>query len=143
MCLKGAAMNRFLALFAAALIATAAVPLVVPDLFAPDLFAQGQPQSLAAVRVDQRKLDTGYRASKVRGSSVTNEHGERIGTIDDIIISRDGHDAYAVLSVGGFLGLGDHLIAVPYSQLTMQESRIVLRGATKDALKVLPQYKYN
>jgi sporulation protein YlmC with PRC-barrel domain len=129
-------MKRVLPL--AAFLAVAALP-----GFPSDVLAQGQPQSLAAVRIDPVKLDTGYRASKVRGASVVNEAGERVGTIDDIIITRDGRESYAVLSVGGFLGLGDHLIAVPYSQLGMVESRIVLRGATQDALKALPQFKYN
>jgi len=129
-------MKRVLPL--AAFLAAATLP-----VYAPDALAQGQPQSLAAVRIDPVKLDSGYRASKVRGASVVNEANERIGTIDDIIITRDGKEAYAVLSVGGFLGMGDHLIAVPYSQLSMAESRVVLRGANKEALKQLPQFKYN
>ena len=130
-------MKRILAIAGAALLASATLPVI------PDVLAQGQPQSLAAVRIDPVKLDSGFRASKVRGAAVTNEGGDRIGTIDDIIITRDGKESYAVLSVGGFLGMGDHLIAVPYSQLSMAESRIVLRGANKDALKALPQFKYN
>lgn len=131
-------MNKLLALAGAAFIASAALPLSP----APTQ-AQGQQQTLAAVRIDPVKLSTGYRASKVRGASVVNETGERIGTIDDVIITQDGKESYAVLAVGGFLGLGDHLVAVPYSQLTMQENRIILRGATKDALKQLPQFKYS
>jgi sporulation protein YlmC with PRC-barrel domain len=131
-------MNRIVALAGAALLASAAsLPLL------PDGLAQGQPQSLASVRIDPMKLESGFRASRVRGASVVNEGGERIGTIDDIIITRDGKESYAVLSVGGFLGMGDHLIAVPYSHLSLAESRIVLHGANKDALKQLPQFKYN
>jgi sporulation protein YlmC with PRC-barrel domain len=131
-------MNKLLALAATAFIASAAVPLSPVATL-----AQGQPQSLAALRIDPVKLSTGYRASKVRGASVVNENGERIGTIDDVIITQDGKESYAVLAVGGFLGLGDHLVAVPYSHLTMQENRIVLRGANKDSLKALPQFKYS
>jgi sporulation protein YlmC with PRC-barrel domain len=131
-------MNKLLALAGAAVIAAAALPLSpMPTQ------AQGQQQSLAAVRIDPVKLSTGYRASKVRGAAVVNETGERIGTIDDVIITQDGKESYAVLAVGGFLGLGDHLIAVPYSQLRMQENRIILPGASKDALKQLPQFKYS
>jgi len=131
-------MNKLLALAGAAFIAAAALPLSpMPTQ------AQGQQQSLAAVRIDPVKLSTGYRASKVRGAAVVNETGERIGTIDDVIITQDGKESYAVLAVGGFLGLGDHLIAVPYSQLRMQENKIILPGANKDALKQLPQFKYS
>lgn len=131
-------MNKLLALAGAAFIASAALPLT-PSLTQ----AQGQPQSLAAVRIDPVKLSTGYRASKVRGADVINENSERIGTIDDVIITQDGRESYAVIAVGGFLGLGDHLVAVPYSQLNMRDNKIVLRGATKDALKALPQFKYS
>jgi sporulation protein YlmC with PRC-barrel domain len=132
-------MNRIVALAGVAFLASvAALPLA-----APDGLAQGQPQSLASVRIDPVKLDSGYRASRVRGASVINEGGERVGTIDDIIITRDGKESYAVLSIGGFLGVGDHMIAVPYSQLRMADNRIVLHGANKDVLKQLPQFKYN
>jgi hypothetical protein len=47
-----------------------------------------------------------YRASKVIGSSVVNEANETIGKIDDLLVSRDGKQPYAVLSIGGFLGRG-------------------------------------
>ena len=131
-------MNKILTLAGAAFIASAVLPLAPAPTH-----AQGQPQSLAAVRIDPVKLSSGYRASKVRGADVINENSERIGTIDDVIITQDGKESYAVIAVGGFLGLGDHLVAVPYSQLNMQDNKIVLRGATKDALKALPQFKYS
>lgn len=131
-------MNRIIALAGAALIASTTLPVL-----APSVLAQGQPQSLAVLRIDPVTLRTGYRASKVNGAAVVNETGDRIGTIDDIIISQDGKSPYAVLSIGGFLGMGERLVALPYSQLAMAENKIILRGATKDTLKALPEYKYN
>ncbi|MGE5537128.1 MAG: hypothetical protein ACM30I_00810 [Gemmatimonas sp.] len=48
----------------------------------------------------------------------------------------------AVLSVGGFLGIGDHLVALPYDTLKISEDRIVVAGGTREQLKALPQFKY-
>jgi PRC-barrel domain protein len=72
-----------------------------------------------------------------------NDRDERIGTIDDIIIDRD-RILFAVLQVGGFLGLGGHLVAVPYQSLVLDEpgGKIVLPGASRDELKKLPEFKY-
>jgi PRC-barrel domain len=64
--------------------------------------------------VDVQKLSAGYRASKVIGSSVVNDANETIGKIDDLLVSPDGKQPYAVLSIGGFLGMGTHLVVVPY-----------------------------
>jgi hypothetical protein len=51
---------------------------------------------------------------------------------------------FAVLQVGGFLGIGAHLVAVPYDSLIIDDegSKIQLPGASKDELKKLPELKY-
>ncbi len=84
----------------------------------------------------------GYRASKVIGSSVLNDANEAIGKIDDLLVSTDGKAPYAVLSIGGFLGMDSHLIVVPYDSLNLIDNKIVLPGGTKDSLKMLPEFKY-
>jgi hypothetical protein len=48
-----------------------------------------------------------------------------------------------VLSVGGFLGLGTKYVVVPFGSLHIQDKKVVLPGATKDALKALPEFKYS
>jgi hypothetical protein len=73
--------------------------------------AQVAPQTVELAKVNVQKLAAGYRASKVIGSSVTNNANETIGKIDDLLVSSDGKDPYAVLSIGGFLGVGSHLVA--------------------------------
>lgn len=88
----------------------------------------------------------GYRASVLMGREVLNHRSERIGTIDDIIISRE-RVCLAVLQIGGFLGLGGHLVAIPFQDLVLEDLdanavRVTLPGATKDALKKLPEFKY-
>lgn len=47
-----------------------------------------------------------------------------------------------VLSVGGFLGVGSSYVVVPYSAIEIRDKKMVLRGATKESLKNLPEYKY-
>jgi PRC-barrel domain len=60
--------------------------------------AQGVPQTVAIAKVDVQKVAAGYRASKVIGSSVLNDANETIGKIDDLLVTRDGKEPYAVLS---------------------------------------------
>src|SRR6266404_7785492 len=85
--------------------------------------AQGTPQTIELVKVDVQKLAAGYRASKVIGSSVVNNANETIGKIDDLLVSSDGKEPYAVLSIGGFLGVGTHLVVVPYDTLKFAEKK--------------------
>jgi PRC-barrel domain len=104
--------------------------------------AQGTPQTVELVKVDVQKLAAGYRASKVIGSSVVNHANETIGKIDDLLVSSDGKQPYAVLSVGGFLGMGTRLVVVPYETLKFADNRVILAGGTKEGLKMLPEFKY-
>jgi PRC-barrel domain len=104
--------------------------------------AQGTPQTIELVKVDVQKLAAGYRASKVIGSSVVNDANETIGTIDDLLVSYDGKQPYAVLSIGGFLGMGTRLVVVPYDLLKFADNKVILPGGTKEGLKMLPEFKY-
>jgi hypothetical protein len=87
------------------------------------------------------------RASKIIGSSVYNEKDEKVGSVDDLLIDKDGK-LKAVLSVGGFLGMGAKYVEVPYSNLTFgntqqnSDNRVVLRGATKESLQSETPYSY-
>jgi hypothetical protein len=85
---------------------------------------------------------TGYRASKLINLDVNNDKNEKIGKIDDLIISTDGTLTIAVLSVGGFLGLGRHLVAIPVRQFAHIAPKAVLPNASKDELKKLPKFEY-
>ena len=99
-------------------------------------------QTVDVVKLDVQKLAAGYRASKVIGSSVFNDANETIGKIDDLLVSSDGKQPYAVLSIGGFLGLGTHLVVVPYETLKFADKKLLLPGGTKEGLKMLPEFKY-
>ncbi|MGA3403109.1 MAG: PRC-barrel domain-containing protein [Acetobacteraceae bacterium] len=106
-------------------------------------FSQGPPQTLSLMKIDPATLATGYRTSKVVGSTVYNEANEAVGTIDDLIVTPSETVPFAVLSVGGFLGMDAKFVVVPYSSLVVKDKKMVLPGATKDSLKSLPAFKYS
>ena len=116
---------------------------VIAVSLASPVFSQGAPQTLSMMKVDPQSLATGYRTSKVVGSAVVNEANETVGTIDDLIVTPSEKVPYAVLSVGGFLGMGTKYVVVPYSALEVNDKRMMFRGATKESLKSLPEFKYN
>lgn len=106
-------------------------------------FAQGSPQTVTLMKVDPASLASGYRASKVVGSTVVNDANETVGTIDDLIVTPTDKVPFAVLSVGGFLGMGSKYVVVPFNSIQVQDKKMVLAGATKESLKALPEFQYN
>jgi PRC-barrel domain len=132
---EGINMKRSIALMVGAVVATAA-------LSGPAL-SQGTPQTAAIMKVDPQTVATGYRTSKVVGSTVVNEANETVGTIDDLIVTPSEKVPFAVLSVGGFLRMGTKYVVVPYSSLQVRDKKMVLPGATKESLKGLPEFKYS
>jgi hypothetical protein len=110
-------------------------------LFAGPVWAQGAPQTVIE-RVDVQKLAAGYRSSKIVGSPVVNDANEKIGDVDDLLVEPSDKVLFAVLSVGGFLGMGERLVVVPFRSLQIAVNRVMLPGGTKDALKALPEFEY-
>lgn len=100
-------------------------------------------QGVELVKVDVALVDRGYRISKMIGQTVVNDKNEKIGTLDDVILGQDRR-MYAVLQVGGFLGMGGRLVAVPYDSLKIADAgkKIELPGASKEELKKLTEFKY-
>ncbi len=88
------------------------VGMITVGLLVATARAQGVPQSVEIAKVDVQTVAAGYRASKVIGSSVINEANETIGKVDDLLVTRDGKEPYAVLSVGGFLGMGTRMVVI-------------------------------
>jgi sporulation protein YlmC with PRC-barrel domain len=97
---------------------------------------------LGATVIETDAVATGWRASKLMHADVYNETNQKIGKIDDFIVSPDGKLSMAVLDVGGFVGLGSHRVAIPVEQLGKVAPKVVLKGATKEALKALPEFRY-
>ena len=84
----------------------------------------------------------GYRTSKVVGSDVVDSAGIKLGTVDDLIITTADQVPYAVLSVGGFLGMGEKHVLVSAKDLDVVDDKIVLAGGAKASLTALPPYTY-
>lgn len=80
------------------------------------------------------------RANALIGTTVRNSAGDKIGTIDDLLMGNDSKVNYAVLSVGGFLGIGDKLVAIPIADLQMAADHMVMPSATKDSVSKMPKF---
>src|SRR5690606_24342909 len=79
-------------------------------------------------------------ASTLEGDEVENRQGEKLGTLEEIMLDvSSGRIAYAVLSTGGFLGIGDKLFAVPWQALTLDtDNECFILDVDKDRLQNAP-----
>ncbi|MDB4871880.1 MAG: PRC-barrel domain protein [Gemmatimonadales bacterium] len=93
---------------------------------------------------EMRVVLLGWSArNKLLGADVYNDKGEKIGKIDDIIVSPERTVSHAIVGVGGFLGLiGKHEVAIPMDQIKFIGNRFVIPGASKAALKAMPEFHY-
>lgn len=69
-----------------------------------------------------------WRVSKMSGVKVYNEANENIGSINDLLMDKSGAVKIAVIGVGGFLGMGEHLVAVPYEKLKFVNEAVAYTG---------------
>lgn len=110
---------------------------------AADAVAQTAGSMVSVSTTELREVAMGWSAKKqILGEGVYNNIGEKVGEINDLIVTPNKALSYAIVGVGGFLGVGEHEIAVPVGQLKQQEGKIVLPGATKEALKAAPKFEY-
>jgi len=119
----------------------AAVAALLAPSPAPATVAGKVPLGVAVAEMNAVVL--GWSAKKdVLGKTVYNEKGDKVGTVDDVIITPDNAVSFAIIGAGGFVGLAKHDVAIPMGQIKIQEDRFVLEGATKDAIKALPNFEY-
>jgi sporulation protein YlmC with PRC-barrel domain len=106
--------------------------------------AQVAGSTLLGVSVaEMRNVTLGWSAKRqILGQPVFNDKDERIGSIDDIVVAPDKAVSYAIVNAGGFTGLTKHDVAIPVSQLKLVDKKLVLAGATKEALKASPPFEY-
>src|SRR5205085_7045228 len=71
-----------------------------------------------------------WRASKVVGLNVYNDKNESIGSINDLLTDKSGSIKAAVISVGGFLGVGSRLVAVPFDKVKFVNEPVAYTGAS-------------
>ena len=85
----------------------------------------------------------GYSVQKsLLQQPVYNEEEVQIGAIDDLIIDPAGSVTYAIIGAGGFVGNARHDVAIHLGHLSSQNGKFVLRGATAEAIRALPQFNY-
>jgi len=85
------------------------------------------------------------RVSKLVGATVYNDQNQSVGTVDDILLAHDSKQPdRAIISVGGFLGIGSKLVEVNYDQLKLEaNNKVVMPNASKDQLKGMQDFSYN
>ena len=74
-----------------------------------------------------------WRISKVVGLSVYNDNNEKLGSINDLLMDKGGNIKAVVLGVGGFLGMGEHLVAVSLDKVKFVNEPIVYAGTASTA----------
>lgn len=70
-----------------------------------------------ASTISESSLHGDWRASKVVGLNVYNDKNESIGSINDLLMDKNGNIKAVVLGVGGFLGMGEHLVAIAFDKI--------------------------
>lgn len=114
-------------------------------LLAAGLLAASSLATAPALAADNMQTQDELRTSKIVGAEVYNDANENIGSVEDIVLKADGSMDEVVLSVGGFIGIGNKYVAVPYSDLKISRdgnSLKITTKATKDSLKALPDYQF-
>jgi sporulation protein YlmC with PRC-barrel domain/ElaB/YqjD/DUF883 family membrane-anchored ribosome-binding protein len=85
----------------------------------------------------------GWSAARgLLGKTIVNENGQWVGTVNDLIVTRDSNVPYLIIGAGGFVGIGRHDVAVPVSEVQEQNNRLVWSGATRDKVKSMPHIAY-
>ena len=80
--------------------------------------------------------------NQIMGKDVYNEKSEKVGAVEDLIITPDKAVSYAIIGTGGFLGMDKHDVAIPVNHFKIVDGKIILNGATKEAVKALPAFQY-
>src|SRR5882757_2541585 len=108
-------------LMGTALLATAA--------FAQTPTATTDRANMAPAAASDSSYQGNWRASKLVGLSVYNDNNESLGSINDLLTDKSGNIKAVVIGVGGFLGVGEHLVAVPLDKIKFVNEPIVYASA--------------
>jgi sporulation protein YlmC with PRC-barrel domain len=103
----------------------------------------GVTKDVLKARPELREVTNGWSVKRsILGQPVYNEKDERVGSVDDIIVTRDKAVSFAIINAGGFLRMTKHNVAIPVYQFKLVDKKLILPGATKDALKAMPEFQY-
>ena len=122
---------------------TASLALLASPVFAQDAKTVGT--APAEAKFSTVSNDEMF-SSKLKGLNIYNQKDESVGEITDIAIKNNQIDAL-ILSVGGFLGVGEHYVAVSPSSVSVRHDAkndkwLASMNTTKEALKAAPEFKY-
>lgn len=93
--------------------------------------------------VESTQAAMGWSAKKsLMGKTLYNDAGQRVGKVDDLIISPDRSVSYVIVAAGGFIGIGRHDVAIPVKQIKEEAGKLVMAGATRDSVKAMPAFTY-
>jgi sporulation protein YlmC with PRC-barrel domain len=104
--------------------------LLASAAFAEEPTATSDRASMAPAAASQSSFQGEWRASKVAGLSVYNDNNENVGSINDLLMDKSGNIKAAVISVGGFLGVGARLVAVPFDKMKFVNEPVAYTGAS-------------
>jgi sporulation protein YlmC with PRC-barrel domain len=107
--------------------------------------AQVAGEATLGVTVEELKLVVlGWSVKRdLLDKDVYNDKKEDIGEVKDVVVSPEGKSvSWAILGVGGFLGIGERLVAIPMDHLKIENGKFLLKGATKEVLKAMPPFHY-
>jgi sporulation protein YlmC with PRC-barrel domain len=113
--------------FTAALASTALL-VTVASAQTPTTTTDRAGTASGASTISSSQVQGDWRASKVVGLSVYNDSNEKLGSINDLLMDKDGNIKAVVLGVGGFLGMGEHLVAVPLDKVKFATEPVAYAG---------------
>jgi len=104
-----------------------ATAMIGSALLAPLAFAAetpATPGATAAASTTNASYQGDWRASKIVGVNVYNNNNENVGSINDLLTDKNGTIKAVVIGVGGFLGMGEHLVAVSFDKIKFVDEPI-------------------
>jgi sporulation protein YlmC with PRC-barrel domain len=115
-----------------ALTGLAASAMLVTVAFAQSPGATTDKAAPAAAATDTSSFHGNWRASKVVGLSVYNDSNESIGSINELLMDKSGGIKAVVIGVGGFLGVGEHLVAMPLDKVKFVNEPVAYTGMSSN-----------
>lgn len=103
----------------------------------------GGTTTVEASITESTTLAMGWSVKKtLMGKTIYNDAGQKVGKVEDLIISPDKNVSYVIVGAGGFVGIGRHDVAIPVTQIQDKAGKLVMAGATKDMVMGMPTFTY-
>jgi sporulation protein YlmC with PRC-barrel domain len=133
-------MKNHLSRFALAMLTATATLCAAPIASAQ---VAGGSTTVEASIIESTQIAMGWSVKKtLLGKTIYNDAGQKVGKVEDLIISPDKNVSYVIVGAGGFIGIGRHDVAIPVSRIQDQAGKLVMPGATKETIKALPEFAY-